>query len=118
MGMHCGQNNHHHKDSMSSDYGVKIQSSPASSSRSSMDYSPGSSLGADVVEEYGAVEDWIEMWDYVGGTRFRGFVAGNEEGEKAMFIFFDQSVIEGDLKAGYVLTLCFPLHPSPYTLLP
>jgi hypothetical protein len=41
------------------------------------------------------------MWDYVGGIQFRGFVAEKED-EKAMFVFFDQSVVVGDLKAGYV----------------
>lgn len=51
-----------------------------------------------------AITDWIEMWDYVGGIRFRGFVA-EKDNEKAMFIFFDQSVMEGDLKAGYVFAV-------------
>jgi hypothetical protein len=47
------------------------------------------------------ISDCIEMWDYVGGVRFRGFVA-ELGGEKAMFVFFDQAVVGGDLKAGYV----------------
>jgi hypothetical protein len=47
------------------------------------------------------ISDCIEMWDYVGGVRFRGFVA-EQGGEKAMFVFFDQAVVGGDLKAGYV----------------
>lgn len=43
----------------------------------------------------------IEMWDYVGGIRFRGFVAEKQD-ERAMFVFFDQAVMQssGDLKAG------------------
>lgn len=45
------------------------------------------------------ITDWIEMWDYVAGIRFRGFVA-EENGDKAMFVLFDQSVVAGDLKAG------------------
>jgi hypothetical protein len=49
-------------------------------------------------KEKGTIAEYIEMWDYVGGIRFRGFVA--EENERAMFIFFDESVIKGDLKAG------------------
>lgn len=48
---------------------------------------------------HGNITDWIEMWDYVGGIRFRGFVAEKKD-EKAMFVFFDQSVVVGDLKAG------------------
>ncbi|KAJ4339274.1 hypothetical protein N0V95_007827 [Ascochyta clinopodiicola] len=49
------------------------------------------------------------MWDYVGGIRFRGFVAETRD-EKSMFVFFDQAVIQssGDLKAGLMalLELC------------
>lgn len=47
------------------------------------------------------VVDCIEMWDYVGGIRFRGFVA-EQEGEKAMFVFFDQAVLQSssDMKSG------------------
>lgn len=50
-----------------------------------------------------AVTDCLEMWDYVGGIRFRGFVAERHD-EKAMFVFFDDAVMQssGDLKAGYV----------------
>jgi hypothetical protein len=55
------------------------------------------------------VTDCIEMWDYVGGIRFRGFVA-ETQGQKAMFVFFDQAVMQasGDLKAGLMalLELC------------
>lgn len=49
------------------------------------------------------VTEAIEMWDYVGGIRFRGFVAETQS-EKAMFVFFDKAVMQssGDLKAGYV----------------
>ena len=48
---------------------------------------------------HGIVSNYIECWDYVGGNRFRGFVAGQGD-EKTMFIFFDRTVIGGDLKAG------------------
>ncbi|KAH4111817.1 hypothetical protein HBH74_101430 [Parastagonospora nodorum] len=60
-----------------------------------------------IAADSGVVSDWIEMWDYVGGIRFRGFVA-DKDGEKAMFVFFDQSVVAGDLKAGLMalLELC------------
>jgi hypothetical protein len=73
------------------DYGVEIDGYPARV----LD-SPEPEL-----ERANGVGAWIEMWDYVGGVRFRGFVA-EKEGEKAMFVFFDQSVVAGDLKAGYV----------------
>jgi hypothetical protein len=44
-------------------------------------------------------EAYFELWDYVGGTSFRGFVAGQGE-EKALFAFFDASVVGRDLKQG------------------
>lgn len=50
----------------------------------------------------GAVTEWMEIWDYAGGVRFRGFVAEKSE-KKTMFVFFDSSVIGKDLKQGYVL---------------
>jgi len=59
------------------------------------------------VKQKGLVTDWLEIWDYVGGNRFRGFVA-EKDGERTMCVFFDQEVIGGDLKAGLmaVLELC------------
>ena len=69
-------------------------------------------------EEKGAISDYIEMWDYVGGIRFRGFVAEKED-ERAMFIFFDESVINGDLKAGCVImyiVLCIDRHADQAAL--
>ncbi|KAF1963842.1 hypothetical protein CC80DRAFT_588158 [Byssothecium circinans] len=55
----------------------------------------------------GMVKDWIEVWDYVGGIRFRGFVVEND-GEKTLFVFFDETVIGGKIKAGLMalLELC------------
>jgi hypothetical protein len=47
----------------------------------------------------GLVTEWVEMFDYVGGTRFRGFVA-EKDGERAMFVFFDKQVVGNDLKPG------------------
>jgi hypothetical protein len=83
MGAHCDSNNN--------DYGVKMDGYPAHL----MDAPEPHALRTDT----GVVSDWIEMWDYVGGIRFRGFVADKGD-EKAMFVFFDQSVVAGDLKAG------------------
>lgn len=50
--------------------------------------------------EYGLVEKWVEVWDYVGGIRFRGFLA-TKEGQRALFVFFDENVYTHDLKPGY-----------------
>lgn len=47
----------------------------------------------------GLAREYVEIWDYVGGNRFRGVVAETPQ-DKAMFIFFDHAVVGGDLKAG------------------
>lgn len=52
-----------------------------------------------VKEPHGLVKEWVEIWDYTGGLRFRGFVA-EKDGSRAMFVFFDNSVIGQDLKHG------------------
>jgi hypothetical protein len=48
-----------------------------------------------------AVDAFLEIWDYSGGSRFRGFVA-DRLGSKGLFIFFDQGAFGHDLKAGWV----------------
>ncbi|KAK7532845.1 ornithine decarboxylase antizyme-domain-containing protein [Phyllosticta citribraziliensis] len=56
-----------------------------------------------------AIEQWIEVWDYVGGALFRGFVADNSGGdEKNMFVFFDAAAAVRDLKPGLMalIELC------------
>ena len=46
------------------------------------------------------VDSYIELWDYVGGTSFRGVVAEDvDTGDKTLMIFFDGQSVEGrDLK--------------------
>ena len=46
-----------------------------------------------------SVGQWMEMWDYVGGLRFRGFVTA-EHRDHSMFVFFDESLVGCDLKPG------------------
>jgi hypothetical protein len=75
------------------DYGIDVRRNTSSATDLP------SPEGFDWVQQKGLVSDWIEIWDYVGGIRFRGFVADKAD-EKAMFVFFDQNVIGGDLKAG------------------
>lgn len=77
------------------DYGVGIQ---GPSMDGIMDL-PEPKTDYSVQEETGSVSGWLEMWDYVGGNRFRGFVA-EQPTERAMFVFFDESHAEGDLKSG------------------
>lgn len=49
--------------------------------------------------------EFIEVWDYVGGTSFRGFVADKELSrgriEKTLFLFFEH-VVGTQLKHGCV----------------
>ena len=47
----------------------------------------------------GLVREYVEVWDYAGGARFRGFVAEKDD-ERALFVFFDNEVIGKDLKPG------------------
>ncbi|KAL1625004.1 hypothetical protein SLS54_003731 [Diplodia seriata] len=58
-------------------------------------------------QQRGQVGQWIEVWDYVGGARFRGFVAGDGD-DKAMFVFFDAEATVRDLKPGLMalIELC------------
>jgi hypothetical protein len=48
-----------------------------------------------------SVTDWLEIWDYVGGATFRGYIA-EHQGERSMFVFFDSGVLSSDLKPGCV----------------
>ena len=45
------------------------------------------------------VSQWLEIWDYWGDIRFRGFVAG-EGCNKSLFVFFESLVVGKDLKPG------------------
>lgn len=48
----------------------------------------------------GLLREYVEVWDYAGGARFRGFVAEKDD-MRSMFIFFDREVVGMDLKPGY-----------------
>lgn len=81
-------------DESMTDYGVKVANRALETpSPEAIDFH---------AEEQGVVQEWIEMWDYVGGVRFRGFVASSPlTTNKSMFVFFDDTVIgNSDLKAG------------------
>lgn len=45
------------------------------------------------------LDEWIEVWDYTGNMRFRGFVGCTLE-NRSLFIFFEPSAIGNDLKPG------------------
>jgi len=51
----------------------------------------------------GSVRGWLEIWDYAGGSSFRGFVAEDASQEtKSLFVFFDVHSISRDLKQALV----------------
>ncbi|WPB06966.1 uncharacterized protein RHO25_011626 [Cercospora beticola] len=50
------------------------------------------------------VKEYVEVWDYVAGARFRGFVAEKDD-MRTMFIFFDKQVVGMDLKPGLMSLL-------------
>lgn len=54
--------------------------------------------------EGGMIKEYVEVYDYAGGARFRGFVAEKED-MRSMFIFFDKEVIGMDLKPGLMSLL-------------
>ena len=45
------------------------------------------------------LEEWMEIWDYAGDLRFRGFVGG-EGYMRGLFVFFDSTMVGKDLKPG------------------
>ncbi|KAJ4302492.1 hypothetical protein N0V88_002638 [Collariella sp. IMI 366227] len=46
---------------------------------------------------------WLEIWDYAGGSSFRGFVAEDAgTGTTSLFVFFDAHAITRDLKQALV----------------
>lgn len=47
----------------------------------------------------GMIRDYVEIYDYAGGARFRGFVAEKDD-ERTMFVFWDKDVLDKDLKPG------------------
>jgi Ornithine decarboxylase antizyme len=48
---------------------------------------------------HGLVDSFVEVWDYVGGARFRGFVAERQD-KRAMFVFLDRDSFGNELKSG------------------
>lgn len=84
-----------------SDYGVHVAHHPERFMDSPSPEALEMEMDMARLGEAGAVVATLEVWDYVGGNRFRGFVA-DRDGERAMFIFFDPTVIGAELKTGYV----------------
>ncbi|KAF2753701.1 hypothetical protein EJ05DRAFT_169050 [Pseudovirgaria hyperparasitica] len=60
------------------------------------------------IEQRGVVTAWCKVYDYVGGALFRCFIVEEDNGERAMFVFFNDDVNGSDLKPGLMalLELC------------
>ena len=54
----------------------------------------------DVAHSTPIISDYMELWDYASGARFRGFTATDINGEPTLFVFFDAAVIGRNLKQG------------------
>ncbi|KAL2259240.1 hypothetical protein VTK26DRAFT_7162 [Humicola hyalothermophila] len=51
----------------------------------------------------GGIRGWLEIWDYAGGSSFRGFVAEDASREtKSLFVFFDAHTNSRELKQALV----------------
>jgi hypothetical protein len=58
------------------------------------------------------ITGWLEIWDYAGGSSFRGFVAEDaSRGTKSLLVFFDAHSITRDMKQAYV-----DFFRSPYSM--
>ncbi|KAI9882801.1 MAG: Histidine biosynthesis bifunctional protein hisB [Watsoniomyces obsoletus] len=70
---------------------------------------PGSSTPA-------MIQDWLELWDYVGGSHLRGFIVdgggGGRAGEKSLFVFFEPAVLSHNLKPALMALLELATHPD------
>ncbi|ORY15958.1 ornithine decarboxylase antizyme-domain-containing protein [Clohesyomyces aquaticus] len=103
-------------DSDVNDYGVDVRSytsadtdSTHASTKQGIEHEKSDTAFDD--NNDGVVTDYLEIWDYVGGNKFRGFVV-DKDGERSMFVFFDKAVMGADLKAGYVSNY----HSTPSSL--
>lgn len=67
--------------------------------------SPSADSAIDMAGPTSSVREWVEIWEYAAGLRFRGFVS-DKNGLSTLFVFFDKSVIGPDLKNGYVSSHC------------
>lgn len=47
----------------------------------------------------GLIRDYVEVWDYVAGAGFKGFVAEKDD-ERSLIVFFSKEVVGMDLKPG------------------
>jgi len=57
------------------------------------------------------IKSYLEIYDYVGGSSFRGFVA-ERNGNRAMFVFFATGGLGSDLKSGLMALLALSSVPN------
>ncbi|KAF2228028.1 ornithine decarboxylase antizyme-domain-containing protein, partial [Elsinoe ampelina] len=60
---------------------------------------------------FGLVREFVEVWTYHSGLRFRGFVAEKDEG-KALFVFFEKDAVGKDLKKPLMALLELAASPE------
>ncbi|KAF2402375.1 hypothetical protein EJ06DRAFT_473778 [Trichodelitschia bisporula] len=99
MGAHNHMYTNRHEGSLEdASFSLDLRDSGLSSSHSSLE---------SIARQGSLVEDWLVVWDYAGGARFRGFIACQED-KRALIIFFDEGVVGRDLKPGLMalLELC------------
>jgi hypothetical protein len=119
MDMHSSSHIDHRLDSLRRDSSVSNTSTSTSSLISSNMHDDVGSVSAvaqsnlapdGFAEGSGLVLYWLEVFDYVGGARFRCFISQKTEHEQAMFVFFDKNTIveTEELKPGLMalLELC------------
>lgn len=56
--------------------------------------------------------EWIEVWEYATDTIYRGFISEDSRG-KVMFVFFEDTVLDWDLKPGFVFSSLRPHEVTP-----
>jgi hypothetical protein len=84
------------------DQKLAIRASAVQSASTSLPpYSPSSSSSSlpTNINNRRLLTDWLEMYDYTGGARFRGYIADGIECS-SMFVFFDKGVLGNELKPG------------------
>ncbi|KAG8629355.1 hypothetical protein KVT40_003220 [Elsinoe batatas] len=60
---------------------------------------------------FGLVREFVEVWTYHSGLRFRGFVA-DKDGERALFVFFEKDAVGKDLKKPLMALLELAASPE------
>lgn len=55
-------------------------------------------MSTEISHEGTSLDKWVEVYDYVGNIRFRGFVASSRSAGRSLFIFFEVTIVGKELK--------------------